>query len=91
MNTITKIIAPATLALFAFGAQAANVSTGGETYTGQAFPEAPSQVASKAAPNDRVSTGGEAYSGVANQLTSFTSPAPKATISDVALERIYLG
>lgn len=101
MNAITSILAPATLALFAFGAQAANISTGGETYGAQALPEAASQMpaphmaaphmAGMRAAGGGVSTGGEAYSGVENRLTSFGSPAKDANLSKAGLEGLYLG
>ena len=101
MNAITSILAPATLALFAFGAQAANISTGGETYGAQALPEAASQMpaphmaaphmAGMRAAGGGVSTGGETYSGVENRLTSFGSPAKDANLSKAGLEGLYLG
>ncbi|HEY5633329.1 MAG TPA: hypothetical protein VIT02_06175 [Burkholderiaceae bacterium] len=101
MNAITSILAPATLALFAFGAQAANISTGGETYGAQALPEAASQMpaphmaaphmAGMRAAGGGVSTGGETYSGVENRLTSFGSPAKDANLSEAGLEGLYLG
>lgn len=101
MNAITNILAPATLALFAFGAQAANISTGGETYGAQALPEAASQMpaphmaaphmAGMRAAGGGVSTGGETYSGVENRLTSFGSPAKDANLSKAGLEGLYLG
>lgn len=101
MNAITNILAPATLALFAFGAQAANISTGGETYGAQALPEAASQMpaphmaaphmAGMRAAGGGVSTGGETYSGVENRLTSFGRPAKDANLSEAGLEGLYLG
>lgn len=101
MNAITSILAPATLALFAFGAQAANISTGGETYGAQALPEAASQMSASQMPAPHmagmraagggVSTGGETYSGVENRLTSFGSPAKDANLSKAGLEGLYLG
>lgn len=90
MNTISKILAPATLALFAFGAQAADmVGTGGESYKGNTVVAAVSN-SSETALGERVNTGGEAYAGVANRSAPTAGPAA-AGLSREQLERLYLG
>ncbi|MCL4747225.1 MAG: hypothetical protein KJZ83_17670 [Burkholderiaceae bacterium] len=91
MNIVTRIVAPAALALFAFGANAAEmISTGGETYAGNPVVQssAPARTEIAAA---GLSTGGETYVGTAsNASASFTSPA-RAGLSDADLERLYIG
>ncbi len=90
MNTLTKFLAPAALALFAFNAQAAvAVDTGGESYKGNVVAEAPSQP-SAVASGERVNTGGESYVGVANRIAPSNEPA-SAGMRNVQLERLYLG
>ena len=90
MNAITKVLAPAALALFAFGAQAATISTGGETYGSQAIPEAASHSSVVAMPTS-VNTGGETYMGITNASNSVAGPTQNAESSDRGLERLYLG
>ncbi len=92
MNTLTKILAPAAVALFAFNAQAADfVSTGGETYKGQEMIATMSSKSSEVALDEHVNTGGEAYVGVANQQHFFVSPSMNAGFDQRSLERLYLG
>lgn len=90
MNAITKVLAPAALALFALGAQAATISTGGETYSGQAIPEAASHSSVVAMPTG-VNTGGETYTGTTDAPSAFASPTQNADSSDRDLDRLYLG
>ncbi len=91
MNTLTKILAPAAVALFAFNAQAAEISTGGETYKGQEVIAAASSMSSEVARDERVNTGGETYSGVVNPKHFFSSPTRNAGFDQRSLERLYLG
>jgi hypothetical protein len=90
MNVITKVLAPAALALFALGAQASTISTGGETYGGQAIPEAASP-SSVVAMQTGVSTGGETYTGTTDAPQAFDGPTQNADSSDRGLDQLYLG
>ena len=89
MNAITKVLAPAALALFAIGAQASSI-TGGETYNGQAITEAASQ-SSVMSMSTGVDTGGETYSGFTNTSTIVGGSTQNAELSDRGLDHLYLG
>ncbi len=91
MNTIAKFVAPAALALFAFGAHAADtVSTGGETYRGFAVAADEVDMSKEVAANEQVRTGGATYSGLKGQPKIFSSPSMQQP-SDRELDRLYLG